>query len=137
MTLRPGTNPFSSGDDFPSTATGVTLPGGVSAVFCDYPYSASVEFDNVIVKSWSGKKKATSKGAQRLRWNLAFEQLTPADQNALWNHFLAQSGNLATFSFFDYLTDEEFTVRYDMTEMSRETFLFQAEKTGIKLVEEL
>ena len=137
VVYAPGSNPFSAGGDFPSTATGVTLPGGVDAVFCDYPYTVSVEVPANIVTSWDGHEKRSAKGVARKRFVLKFEHLDPDDANAVWNHFLAQSGPLEDFSYFDYVSEEEFTVRYDMDEMSRETFLFEVERAGVRMIEVL
>lgn len=133
----PASNPYASGNDFPSTAAGVTLPGGVAAVYCDYPHSASVAFQNVVTKSWSGKEKRSAKQAARKSFSLQFAQLSPTDGDTLWNHYLAQRGTLYSFTYKDYLSGESFTVRYDMDSLDRETFLFEAEKTGIKLIQVL
>lgn len=133
----PETNPFDPGDDFPSTGAGVTLPDGVAGVYCDYPHHAKATFDNLVVTSWSGMEKRTAKVPRRLAFELRFEQLSPTDLNTLYNHFIAQQGRLYSFSYVDYASGEDFTVRYDMDEMDRETYLFEAEKTGIKLIEVL
>lgn len=133
----PSSNPFAAGDDFPSTAAGVTLPGGVTAVICDYPHKASVGFTNLIVESWNGSEKRSAKGDGRIRFSLRFEQLTPTDGNTIWNHYLAQHGTLNSFSYFDYLSGEEITVRYATEVLDRETFLFEAEKAGIDLIQVL
>ena len=133
----PTTNPFAAGDDFPSTSATADLPTGVSGVFCDYPHKAEVSFANLVVESWSRQEKRSAKGPARMRFYLRYEQLTPTDGNTLWNHFLAQEGSLQTFSYFDYVSDEEFTVRYANDQIDRETFLFEAEKTSIELIEVL
>lgn len=136
-TYVPGSNPYSSGDDFPSTSSSTTLPGGVTAVVCDYPHAVDVAFKNIVHESWDGSEKRSSQGAARLRFKLRFEQLTPTDGDTLWNHYLAQSGDLHSFSYFDYLSDEEISVRYASKAMSRSTFIFEAEKVGIELVQVL
>lgn len=130
-------NPFSAGDDFPSTGTGVTLPGSVTAVFADYVYPVEATFVNRVVESWDGHEKRGSQKPLRRRWKIAYEQLTPTDADTLWNHFIAQTGSLTAFTYVDYLSDESFTVRYDMDGMTRETFLFEAERGGVNLVEVL
>jgi len=134
---NPGTNPFDPQDDFPSTATGVVLPGGVDAVEADYSYIGSVDFKTIINESWGGKEKRTAQVPARLRFKIIYDQLTPTDANTLWNHYLAQEGQLYAFSYFEYLSEEEFSVRYNMPSMDRETFLYEAEKTGIELIQVL
>jgi hypothetical protein len=134
---NPASNDFSSGDDFPSTATGVTLPGGVDAVEADYSYVGSADFGTIVNTSWGGKEKRTAKVPKRLKFNITFDQLTPTDADTLFHHFLAQEGQLYAFSYFEYLSEEEFTCRYDMPMMDRETFLFEAEKVGLQLIEVL
>ena len=88
----PASNPFSAGDDFPSTAAGVSLPGATAAVYCDYPHTASVAFENLVVPSWDGSEKRSAKVAARLRFSLQFEMLSPTDANTLWNHYLIHRG---------------------------------------------
>jgi len=134
---NPGSNPFSAQDDFPSTPDAVDLPDGVDAVEADYSYEGSVDFGTIINTSWGGKEKRTAKIPKRLSFNIVFDNLTPTDANTLWNHFLAQEGQLYTFSYFEYLSEEEFTCRYDIPMMDRETFLFEAEKIGLQLIEVL
>lgn len=130
----PVSNPFSAGDDFPSTDPAVSLPSGVAAVFCDYPHKAEAVFENLVVTSWNGKEKRSAKTGRRIKFVLRFEQISVDDGNALYNHFLAQLGDLHSFTYIDYLSGEEFTVRYNMSSMSRETFVFQAERSGIELI---
>lgn len=133
----PGSNPFSAGNDFPSTAAGVTLPGGVSAVICDYPHVASVAFENIVVRSWSGKEKRAAKVPARKKFVLRFEMCTPTEMDTLWNHYLAQSGTLTQFTYKEYNSGESFTCRYENESLDRETFVFEAEKTGITLIQVL
>lgn len=133
----PASNPFSQGDDFPTTDPLVTLPGGVSAVEPDYGYQVSVGHETLVTTSWSGKEKRSAKGPARRKWRVAFENLTPTEADTLWNHFLAQEGRRYSFTYYDYLSGEAFTVRYDMEAMTRETFLYQAEKASIELIEVL
>ena len=135
--FNPGSNPFDPQDDFPSTPGAVTLPDGVTAVEADYSYVGSTDFGTIVNTSWGGKEKRTAKVPGRLKFNITFDQVTPTDANTLWNHFLAQEGQLYAFGYFEYLSEEEFTCRYDMTIMDRETFLYEAEKIGIQLVEVL
>lgn len=137
-TFEPVSNPFSANDDFPSTDGSVTLPEEVTAgVYCDYPATVEVTFENRVTTSWSGVEKRASKVGARKRFLLRFEQLTAADADVLWNHYLAQSGTLYAFSYFDYQSGEEFTVRYAKEVMSREVFVHDAERIGIELVEVL
>jgi len=134
----PEENPFSLGDDFPSTDGSVTLPDGVTAVYADYSYPVSVEHKNLVVESWSGEEKRSEQAPARRRWNIQFGgAIPPGDMDTLWNHFLAQKGDLHSFAYFDYLSGEEFNVRYASGSMTRETFLFEAEKAGLELVEVL
>lgn len=135
--FKPASNPFDPGDDFPSTAVGVTLPDGVAGVEPDYEYEVSAVFKNLVVESWSGKEKRSEQAPVRRRWKISFLQLTPTDANTLWSHYLAQKGDLHSFAYFDYLSGEEFTARYANGTMSRSTFLYEAEKSGIELVEVL
>lgn len=131
----PATNPFSAGDDFPSTSDLATLPEGVSPVFCDYPHTAELTFGNLIVSSWNQSEKRSAKSSAKRRFMLRFEQLTVEDGDILWYHYLAQLGTLHAFTYYDYLSDEAFTVRYAEETLSRETFVFGAERVGIKLME--
>lgn len=133
----PASNPFDPGDDFPSTDPSTTLPDGVTAVYADYPYEVSVSHKNLVVESWSGKEKRSQQAPARRRWRIGFDYLSPTDADTLWNHYLAQNGTLVTFSYFDYVSGEEFTVRYVTDAMIRETFLYEAEKSGVELVEVL
>lgn len=133
----PVSNPFSAGGDFPSTDGSVTLPSGVTAVYADYAYEVSVSHKNLIIESWSGKEKRTEQAPARKRFKISFEYLTPTDMNTLWNHYLAQKGTLTSFTYYDYLSGESFTVRYANDSMSRETFEFEAERGGLELVEVL
>lgn len=136
-TYDPATNPFDPGDDFPSTDASVTLPSGVDAVFSDYSYTVEVGITSLIMESWSGKEKRSAKVPERRTFKLTFDQLTDTDADTLWNHYLAQEGTLTAFSYYDYLSGEQFTVRYAKNAMSRETFLYEAEKVGLELVEVL
>jgi hypothetical protein len=133
----PASNPFSAGDDFPSTDGSVTLPGGVDAVMADYVHAVDAEHEIRVVTSWSGKEKRSLKKPARTRFKITFAQLTPTDADTLWHHFLAQTGTLSQFTYYDYLSGESFTVRYETPTMSRETFLFEAERVGVTLIEVL
>ena len=107
------------------------------SVECDYPHKATVDFVNVISTSYSGKEKRASKVPARFTFNLRFEQLTHADADTLWNHYRGQSGTLTGFSYTDYNSSEVFTVRYANESLSRESFIFDAERVGITLIEVL
>lgn len=131
----PATNPFSAGDDFPSTSTFATLPSGVVPVFCDYPHVAEIGFTNLIVTSWNNSEKRSAKAPAKRRFSLRFEQLTVEDGDVLWYHYMAQLGTLHAFTYYDYLSDEAFTVRYAKETISRESFVFGAERVGIELME--
>ena len=135
--FNPGTNPFAAQGDFPSTPGAVTMPDGVDPVEADYSYTGSVDFGTIINTSWGGKEKRAAKIPKRLIFDIAFDNLTPTDANTLWNHFLAQEGQLYAFSYYEYLSEEAFTCRYDMPMMDRETFLYEAEKVGLRLIEVL
>jgi len=99
-----------------------------------------VEFKNAVVASYSGKEKRSAMMPARKVFNLRFEQLTHADADALWNHYLAQSGTLESFSYQDYNEDPgnpAHTVRYQNESLSRESFIYDAERVGITLIEVL
>lgn len=130
----PGANPFDPGDDFPSTAAGVTLPPAVTAVEPDYTYAVGGDFKTRTVEALDGTEKRSAQGALRRKWKIAFDNLTPDDANTLWNHYLAQSGPLASFNLYDYVSEETFSVRYG-ARMNRQTFVFEAERIGVELVE--
>lgn len=117
-------NPYSPGSAFPA-----------STVDCDYPHSALVQFGNVISTSYSGKEKRSAMMPARRVFTLRFEQLTHADGDALWNHYLAQSGTLTSFSYTDYNSSETYTVRYQNESLDRSSFIFDAERVGITLIE--
>jgi len=122
-------NPYSAGSAFPT-----------ADVECDYPHTAIVEFKNAVVTSYSGKEKRSAMMSARKVFNLRFEQLTHADADALWNHYLAQSGTLESFSYQDYNEDPgnpAHTVRYQNESLSRESFIYDAERVGITLIEVL
>jgi hypothetical protein len=132
-----GSNPFDPQDDFPSTAVAVTLPIGVDAVEADYSYSVEATHETIVNTSWGGKEKRTAKAPVRRIFKILFDQLTPAAADALWGHFLAQEGRLYNFDYYEYLSDVAYDCRYNMDSMDRETFLYEAEKVGLELIEVL
>jgi hypothetical protein len=106
-----------------------------ATVDCDYPHAAVVKFENVISTSYSGKEKRATKVPERRMFRLRFEQLTHADADTLWDHYRGQTGTLTSFSYTDYNSGETFTVRYVNDSLSRESFIFDAERVGIELIE--
>jgi hypothetical protein len=124
-------NPYTAGSAFPT-----------STIDCDYPHTATVEFKNAVVVSYGGKEKRSAMVPARKIFTLRFEQLTHADADVLWNHYLAQSGTLESFSYQDYNEDPtnyppSYTVRYQNESLSRESFIYDAERVGITLIEVL
>lgn len=128
-------NPFSPGDDFPSSGESVELPLGIMPVLCDYPHAAEVGFGNLIVASWNQAEKRFNKSDARRRFTLRFEHLTVEESDVLWYHYLAQRGTLHSFVYYDYLSGEAFTVRYNTDVAKRETYLHEVERQGVELIE--
>jgi len=121
---------------------GAGAPGAGSAfpntVDCDYPHTAMLTFENVISTSYSGKEKRATKIPARRVFSLRYEQLTHADADILWNHYLAQNGTLTSFEYTDLNSGEVYAnVRYRNTSLSRNSFIFDAERVGIELIEVL
>jgi hypothetical protein len=133
----PASNPFSAGDDFPSTVAAVTHPAGTTEVMCDYPHKVTATHKNIVTTSWSGKEKRAVQQVVRLEISLRFEALTPTDANMLFWHFLAQGGDLSSFTYYDYVSEEAITVRYNMKSMSREQFIYQAENVSLDMIQVL
>tara|TARA_R110000787_G_scaffold79469_3_gene173688 strand:- start:4794 stop:5168 length:375 start_codon:yes stop_codon:yes gene_type:complete len=123
----------------PTYKTAVAASGSAFpvSVECDYPHKAMVDFVNVISTSYSGKEKRASKVPARFTFVLRFEQLTHADGDTLWNHYRAQLGTLSSFNYTDYNSGEIFSVRYADQSLTRDSFIFDAEKIGITLIEVL
>ena len=124
-------NPFTAGDAFPSNSAASPY------IDCDYPHAATIEFGTTISTSFSGKEKRSARVGARKIFALRFEQLTHADGDVLWNHYLAQSGTLSSFNYKDYNSGETVTVRYQNESLSRESFIYDAERVGISLIEVL
>ncbi|MFH1547408.1 MAG: DUF2460 domain-containing protein [bacterium] len=70
-------------------------------------------------------------------FKLIYDVLNQAEQQILWDFYVARSGAYEAFEFTDYISSTTHTVRYAKDDLSIEEFQYQIYRLGIDLIEVL
>lgn len=90
-----------------------------------YVLTRKVKFVTVISEGEQGKERSRSKRTSGIYgFSLRFNNLTPAQANAMWDFYILKKGRNTSFTWTNPLDSVEYTVRFESDEMSQDYFRY-------------
>ena len=87
-------------------------------------YGKNIEFKTIIAQFENGSEQRSQQWPTgKISFALQYDVLTQAEMQTLWDYYVSQQGSYGQFDFFDFVSNQTYTVRFADDKITMEQFM--------------